>query len=155
MRVPYFLVLMTAMTCAQAQDSISASASQIPSGQSSIVVFRPLDTLAAKSVNVYINGEYLSSLRPGSYAQVVVCPGENRIGVETSDVSNRYEGKREAGRRVSQKPDAVSYFEIDSKNGRVVAIAVDDARAAQQLSAIPNKQNFTISRVSQRPCDLK
>lgn len=64
MRVPYFLVLMTAMTCAQAEDSISASASQIPSGQSSIVVFRPLDTLAAKSVNVYINGEYLSSLRP-------------------------------------------------------------------------------------------
>lgn len=154
-RVSFSVALIAAMSCVQAEDSVPGPTNTIPQGKSAIVVFRPLDSVPAKSVNVYINGEYLSSLRAGTYAEVTVCPGENRISVETSDVRNRYAEKREPGERVQQTSDTVSYFEIDSKNGGLISIPLDDVQAAQRLSAMPQKQRHTISRVSQRSCDLK
>lgn len=124
-------------------------------GKSSIVVLRPLNAVAGDAVNVYVNGEYLSSLRPGSSTQVSVCPGENRVNVGISSVRTTFRDKAAEGQVVSQGANTVRYFAVDAKDGVLVATAVDDARARRLLSAMPKNPPHTISRVTPRACDLK
>lgn len=138
--------------------AVTAIAEEIVSttnGKSSIVVIRPLKAVAGDAVNVYINGEYLSSLRPGSSAQVSVCPGVNRINVAVSDVRTRYREKEEAGQVVTQNANTTRYYAVNMKDGVVVATALDDARAMRYLSEMPRNPPHTISRVTPRACDLK
>lgn len=131
------------------------SVNSLPETLSSIVVFRSDSGAVGKAVNVYVNGEYLSSLQPGAYTQTPVCPGENSVNVGLSDVRNRYIEKSQPGLRVKQHPGVVSYFTIDAKDGVLVASAVDDARAAEIMSGLRRKQHHTISRVTPRACELK
>lgn len=124
-------------------------------GMSSIVVLRPVDAVAGEAINVYVNGEYLSSLRPGSFTQTAVCPGENRISVAESNVRNRYLEKSEAGLATTQQVDFVNFYLIEANGSALVAAPIDQASAFQLLSKMPLKQKHTISRVSTRSCSLK
>lgn len=125
-----------------------------PRGMSSIVVLRPVGAVAGQAINVYVNGEYLGSLRPGAYTQSPVCPGTNRISFAETNVQNQYREKSEAGQAISQNEDTVSFYTIDVQDGVFVATALEEATALQQLSKMPLKQHHTISRVSTRSCAL-
>ena len=133
----------------------SAGISHVSAGTGSIVILRPINAVAGEAINVYINGEYLSSLRPGTFAQVSVCPGDNRLNIAVSDVTTRYAEKTAAGQLVSQNANSISYYKIDSNGGVLVATALNDSSAMQLLSTMPLKQHHTISRVTPRKCNVK
>ena len=155
---PYRLGLLSALVmsltaCVTAGDShLRPLASgqvdaNVPDNAASMVVIREADALPGQAVNVFINGEYLTSLQPGAFRQGPVCVGSNRLTASYTDVSTGYQEKESAGQRVAVQPGQVSYFRVTADaNGQPVLQQLD-ADSGQALAAQQQEQVHTLRRV--------
>ena len=76
---------------------------------SSIVIVRP-SNIQGRAINIFVDGEYISSLLPGAYTQDLVCPGTHRLKIAYTNIKTRYTEKRSTGQRVTFHADKKQLF---------------------------------------------
>lgn len=136
--------------CATGMSSTQASSkavmTQVAEGDSGLVFYRDVNDGAAP-VNIYINGEYLSSLQSGHYAEVVTCAMPQRIGAFVVNTDRAYFAKHNHGVYFDPPKNQISYLRVHvAENGQVALSAIEPQTAQQEVG---NKlQSNTLSRVS-------
>jgi OOP family OmpA-OmpF porin len=123
-----------------------------PQKLSNIVVFRS-EGLGGTAINIYIDGEYQTSLLPGAYTQTTVCPGKHHIKPAYTNIQTRYREKQMKGRNVMLRSGKVYYFQvIDSGKKKLQVKALSQAESKSLFKKYIPKQNHTISRLNKREC---
>ena len=122
-----------------------------PDSFSQIVVVRPKE-IPGKAINIYVDGEYITSLLPGAYIQEIMCPGKHRIQAAYTNVLNRYKEKKKGGKYNLFHKGKAHFYQIVLKNNKLILQSIPDNRAMKVLDHYSKKQSHTISRLDKRKC---
>lgn len=123
-------------------------------GNSSVVIFRPKDSINGPAVNVFIDGEYQASLLPEAYTQAPVCGGIHHMTVAYTNILTRYREKKIIGKKINPQTDQISYYRIVSNSDKSMRLEeVSSEQALKSIKKLSIRQNHTIPRISQRNCD--
>ncbi|MBE2895265.1 OmpA family protein, partial [Spirabiliibacterium falconis] len=118
----------------------------VPEGRSSVVIYRPADAIEGSTINVYINGEYLSSLQPNAYRQETVCSANQRLYAEFTHQDPGYREKAKDGNYYNLPENQVAFFKIVNANGKPALEQVNADVAKEELKHV-KRQNHTLPRV--------
>jgi len=162
LRVLLFSLILLALSfnVASAQDVVEewedfkdTSIQEAEQNLSSIVIFRPKDSINGPAVNIFIDGEYQASLLPDAYTQASVCAGAHHLTVSYTNILTHYKEKEVIGQKVSLQKAKVGYFRIVSFKDRSMKLEELPATQAQEeIKKLTNRQNHTIPRVNKRIC---
>jgi OOP family OmpA-OmpF porin len=132
----------------------SFSPPHLESGRAGLVLYRPHEAVQegnAKPINVFVAGSYVTSLLPGGFTVVSVCPGVVKVAgyalaaEELRAVDSLYV------HRLTAVADQSSYFEI--AQSRVAGdIDLRQTSAKEAASARLQQQSHTIPRLTSLPC---
>ena len=125
--------------------------SNTPQSLSTIIIVRPAD-IQGKAINIFVDGEYVSSLLSNAYTQELVCPGTHRIKVAYTNISTRYKEKRSAGQSVTFNVGKKHFYRIVSAGGKLQLQPLSEQERVTFFKKYPKKQNHTISRLNKKKC---
>jgi len=119
-----------------------------------IVVVRE-DALEGRAINVYVDGEYLTSLLPGAYTAEHICPGKHRIRLAYTNVLTRYKEKDSGGQFFTFPSGSEQFFSIVRSDNTLILkpMTVDETKSVHKNYT--KRQHHTISRISKRKCAQK
>ncbi len=118
---------------------------------SSIVILRPTG-IQGKAINIFVDGEYISSLLPGAYTQELVCPGTHRIKVAYTNIATRYKEKRNAGLRETFNAGKKHFYRIVYVGSKLQLQPLSEQERTTFFTKHPKKQSHTISRFNKKKC---
>ena len=118
---------------------------------STIVIVRPKN-IQGKAINIFVDGEYVSSLLPGAYTQDLVCPGTHRIKTAYTNIATRYKEKKHAGQRVTFNAEKKYFYRIEYVDSKLQLQPLSEQERATLFTKYPKKQNHTISRLNKKKC---
>ena len=116
----------------------------------SAVFIREPGAVQAQAVNIFVNGEYMTSLQDGAFKQQKVCVGGNQLVAHPSDVGTRYLEKERAGQAFSVPAGEVAYFRVAADASGKPVLQQLDAETGQQLASAQKEQMHALSRVEPR-----
>lgn len=137
------------------KDQTQAGAEVPPvTGIASLVLVRPA-TGSAIAVNVFIDGEYATSLLPGAARELAVCAGDRRIALAFTDVGRRYKDK--------DAPESLTIAKlvrgqkqfvevVESASGAEPKAQPISADEAARLTASAKWQNHSLPRIDTSKC---
>jgi OOP family OmpA-OmpF porin len=110
------------------------------------------DSLKGKAINVYIDGEYLTSLLPGAYTIERICPGKHRIRLAYTNILTHYKEKEKGGQFFRFASGDKQFFKIvkTDKGLELKPLSVQQTKNIHHNYT--KKQRHTISRISKRKC---
>jgi hypothetical protein len=162
LRVFLFSLILLALSfnVASAQDVIEewedfkdTSVQQAEQNLSSIVIFRPKDSINGPAVNIFIDGEYQASLLPDAYTQASVCAGAHHLTVSYTNILTHYKEKKVIGQKIVPQKGRVSFFRIISLDDK--SMRLEQLNPKQGIEGIKNltvRQNHTVPRISHPRC---
>ncbi len=118
---------------------------------SEMIVARP-DTVKGQAINVYVDGEYVTSLLPGAYTAELVCPGTHRISLAYTNVLTRYKEKRQGGQYFTFEPKHKYHFRIVQKGKSLTVKPLTSKEIVELRDRYRKKQHHTISRLGKQKC---
>ena len=118
---------------------------------SEMIVARP-DKVKGQAINVYVDGEYVTSLLAGAYTSELVCPGTHRISLAYTNVSSRYKEKRKGGQYFTFEPKRKYHFRIVQAGKSLMIKPLTSQEIEEIQDHYRKKQHHTISRLSKRKC---
>ncbi|MCF6207024.1 MAG: DUF2846 domain-containing protein [Sulfurovum sp.] len=116
-----------------------------------IVIIRP-DSLKGKAINIYIDGEYVSSLLPGAYTEELVCPGRHRVNLAYTNPYTRYQEKRKGGQMVVFMNDKQNVYMLNKTGDTLQFLHYPEKDIPALLKRYDKRQKHTISRLNKRKC---
>ena len=119
--------------------------------RSQIVIVRPKE-LAGQAINIYIDGEYVSSLLPGAYTEEFVCSGKHRVNLAYTNVATRYKEKRTGGQWINFKSNHKQVYSLTKEANRLQFKHYPQNDVSKLLKKYTKKQSHTISRLNKRKC---
>lgn len=127
--------------------AVIESVDMLPLRAAGVLVFRedrPFDTSA---VNVYIDGDYFTSLQKDSYRYVDLCPGRHYIAAAVHHSDPGYYSKLKTDQPFELGKGEVAYLKIaGNTNGQVQFVSVT-AQEAERVLGHLQLQDHTLSRV--------
>lgn len=115
-----------------------------------LVVFYRQDNITAPAVNIYINGDYQTSLLENGFSAIELCADQNFLSTSLS--SNTKGGNRTKGMNFISTSQEITYIKVKQvRNGAPILEFVKPSVATAELSAL-QKQTQTLSRVKQQNC---
>ncbi|MFD1245745.1 OmpA family protein [Paralysiella testudinis] len=128
--------------------STSAQVQPVAENKAGAVFIRPANGLAGEAVNVFVDGQYLASLLPGGYRQLLLCPKDSRLSAAFTNVNTHYKEKQQ-GKLFRLTEGDVSYFEItQDAQGQPSLVQIDQINA-QALLQNAKEQQSGLSRVGE------
>lgn len=115
-----------------------------------LFVYRGQSPEDGSAVNVYINGEYFTSLPKNYYHYIELCPGEQRVEAVYHNRDPAYANKHAAGRDFNLKNKVVNYLRVGADENELPKVVAVNAEDATELFSNLTYQNMTLSRVSQQ-----
>lgn len=105
--------------------------SQVAENDAGLVFFRDNTGSNTEAVNIIINGEYMTSLQPNGFSQIVACGIPQRVGAFVTGTDNQY--LRKAGEAALVKPNKgeVSFFRVSVDGNNQAYLTAVDADAAR------------------------
>ena len=116
-----------------------------------IIFIRP-DNLKGKAINIYVDGEYVSSLLPGAYTEEKVCSGKHYLNLAYTNVYSKYKEKRQKGVSYDFQPHLRQVFILSKENNRLKITPYRGNNVKELLQEYTKKQTHTISRLNKRKC---
>nr|WP_071057723.1 OmpA family protein [Pelistega sp. MC2] len=113
----------------------------------SVVFLREEGSLTGQAVNIFVNGEYLTSLLPGGYKQSIACVGNNRLTSQFTDVRTRYLEKERSGQYFDIPARQVTYFMVVPDASGAATLQPLDAATAKPMINGMKEQAHTLPRV--------
>lgn len=163
----FFISSFTFGSCAYAQETQSKSEAHSPwvldtspgkdqwvteDTRARVVIFRlarDQDTLAAKPLNIFLNGSYHASLLPEHQAVALsLCPGKKELSVVPGDMNDDVKNPLRAVEETPDlEPGTLYFYQVAADDqGKVVTRWVDRDQAKQVLANV-KVQSHTVSRV--------
>jgi OOP family OmpA-OmpF porin len=148
------MVLVTSVVYAQPNDVLNTpyqAVADVANNQAQVVFFRPAENASPESnINIYVDGEYQTSLIPGSYNVFCVKPGAHVLGSWLKD-DPRYQGKQSQQDPVNLEGGKTYYFHsMESSDARPVML---QKNIAAEMLMSTKLQNILLSRASAvSPC---
>jgi len=136
------------------EDFKDTSIQEAEQNLSSIVIFRPKDTINGPAVNIFIDGEYQASLLPDAYTQAPVCPSMHHLSVAYTNILTHYKEKKVIGQKIVPQKGRVSFFRIISLDDK--SMRLEELNSKQGLEGIKKltvRQNHTVPRISSPQCE--
>jgi hypothetical protein len=119
---------------------------------SSIVIYRPSE-VKGRAINVYIDGEYHTSLLPGAYTQAIVCPGIHHVVTAYTNPATRYREKKSRGKRMGLKASDISFYRLTKHASHgLVLVPLNKEEVSSIFSDKSRRQHHTISRLGRKAC---
>lgn len=135
----------------------AAASSQATAGGlavATVVVLREQEAVEGPVVNIFEEGEYLTSLMPGHYRQSAICAGVLRLGAHFTGSSRSYVEKGQGVVEASVAAGEEVYFRVIPGTSGKPALERLSAADAKALMARLQEQKHTLSRVgSNRTCE--
>ena len=128
-----------------------AQEQQVSTRTAQIVIVRP-ENVSGKAINIYIDGEYVSSLLPGAYTEELVCSGRHRVNLAYTNIATRYKEKRTGGDLIDFKSGEKNLYAITKENGKLRFKHYPKQDIPSLLTHYTKRQAHTISRLSKRKC---
>ncbi|KNC17524.1 membrane protein [Pantoea sp. RIT-PI-b] len=132
----------------QAQNNFGQSWRSMPAAaadQVRIVYYRPADAVSNSPANIYVDGEFQTSLLAGGYSTFCLSPGVHSLGSFTNDAPS-YQGKQQQPWRDNLAAGKTYYIRASlDGSGRPLVTSTTDAQ--QQLVGT-RQQTHLLSRAS-------
>lgn len=130
--------------------SDSFGTAELTEKQALAVFYRTAD-FKGDALNIYINGDYHSSLRDKSYTALVVCANRQRISASYS-ISHQF-GNREQGEHyVFPVKNIVFFRAATDSRGNPIFEQIEEKLAREELSRLNGKVQHTIPRSQDNVC---
>lgn len=117
--------------------------------QQGLLVFYREDDVQGNAVNLYINGNYQTSLLENAFTPVVLCAGSQNLSVSFS--SNQGFGNRTEGKVVRLNDRDITYVKLAQQSGKLTFDVVPNYLAKEVVEKL-STQNQTISRLASKAC---
>lgn len=125
-------------------EKANISAEKLGENQSLLVFYREGD-VQGPAANVYVNGNYQTSLLPNAVSPVAVCSAKNLL--TTSFTTNAQFGNRSEGVHYTSPVGEITYVKVAQEaNGKLNFVRVNADEAQQAIAQLP-KESQTLSRV--------
>lgn len=124
----------------------------VPESNAGIVIYRRGGEINGPAANVYINGEYLTSLLAGGFRYTTVCPRGQRLDTEFTGTAydDGYLKKERRGEYVDLPPGSISYFKVvNDGTGKPAIQRVPAETARAELKNLREQVN-TLKRVERQ-----
>ncbi|MGV6988221.1 OmpA family protein [Testudinibacter sp. P80/BLE/0925] len=129
--------------------SVDINTQDIPLGQTQLVFYRQ-QQLNGPAINIYIDGNYQTSLLENGFSAILLCAEPHLVSASFS--SDTMAGNRTEGFKFASPSQQVTYIKIkNSKSGLPRFEFVATETALKDLSAL-NMQSQTLSRVPASRC---
>lgn len=119
----------------------------VGSGWAGAMFYRPAGA-GGPAANIYVNGEYLTSLLPGGYRYAELCPYNQRLASAYTAQDPAYNIKADAGDFYDLPKGYVSFFRVVDGGMGPTLQAVNRATAGQELGLL-REQVHTLPRLEQ------
>ncbi len=130
--------------------AIDTDTSKIPVDRALVIFIREPGQLAGPAVNVFVDGEYLTSLQDGGYKVTSVCAAYGNIVANFTDPKADYYKIRRQTNRQTFQPGSVNFIQfVPGSNGQVQLQRLDDQTARALMPKYLEQVN-TVSRVDQK-----
>ncbi|WP_273778748.1 OmpA family protein [Acinetobacter sp. GSS19] len=130
--------------------AIDADTSKLPVDRALVVFIREPGQISGPAVNVFIDGEYLTSLQDGGYKITSVCAAYGNIVANFTDPKADYYNIRRQKNVQTFKPGSVNFIKfIPGTNGQIQLQHLDE-QTTRDLMPKYLEQINTISRVDQK-----
>ena len=113
----------------------------------SAVFIREPGEVQTQAVNIFVNGEYMTSLQDGAFKQQKEWVGQNTLVAHPSDVGTRYQEKRLNLPKFQVAAGEVAYFRVAAGADGKPVLQQLDAETGQQLARAQKEQMHALSRV--------
>lgn len=124
-------------------ESARISASSLKEGEA-LAVFYRLNDVKGPATNIYVNGDYQTSLLTNSFSPVAVCASNSLFS--GSFVNNQQGGNRTHGMQYSLSANDVAYIRVtEGKNGQLQFTQVDKTVAEKEVAHL-QKASQTLPR---------
>ncbi|MGR3808401.1 OmpA family protein [Pasteurella testudinis] len=111
------------------------------------------EDIDSTAINVFVNGEYLTSLLNNAYKPVVICASNQQLTMAYND--NRKFNDRFAGKKYNFAPQTTHFIKVFQKGDDLDLELLDDESASILMSRIA-QQNHVLPRVERiSSCDIK
>lgn len=133
------------------------SVTPLTKGQARIILYRlPEKQADSQSINIYINGDYHTSLRQNGQSVAEVCPGRNEVSAAINDANLGYAVKHGLAHQALQLDKGQQIFvriQRDETGGaqNLATIYVNPSDAQRDLGGIA-RQSHTLSRLQTPTC---
>lgn len=117
------------------------------SSQSTIIVAHPSDSHADKPINVYIDGEYFTTLRPGTFQGIHLCARTHTLSAAYTSGHTRYNEKNH-GIRYTLLAGQTHYFSLGADENQRPVLQTISTEALRDTLQNTRRQDGPISRVS-------
>lgn len=126
------------------QQPAAVSTDKLGENQSLVVFYREND-IQGPAANVYVNGNYQTSLLPNAFSPIAVCAAKNLF--TSSFTTTAAFGNRTQGVYYTTPVKQITYVKVvQERNGKLTFVEVDSDVAQQVIANLP-KENQTLSRV--------
>ncbi|WP_272522687.1 cell envelope biogenesis protein OmpA [Providencia sp. PROV202] len=99
--------------------NILKESKEVESNKALVSFYRIDNQVEGKTINIFVNKQYLTSLEPNATKQIKLCSGNNNFTAYKTDVSERYNTKLNEIDNKSLEPGKSYAFLVTETNGTV------------------------------------
>ncbi|WP_104490584.1 OmpA family protein [Acinetobacter indicus] len=120
---------------------------ELTAEQSMVVFIRKPEAVKGSAVNIFVEGEYLTSLQAGGYKAIPLCAAPTNLTAAFTDINLNYPSVREQNNTFDLSQSRIHYFSVTSvENGQPILKALT-AQQAQLAMKNTREQVNTLPRV--------
>lgn len=112
--------------------------------KASVYFYRDDQQLDGKTINIFVDKQYLTSLLPGTVKQIELCPGKHSFTAHKTDVPEKYQVKLSTEQLFNINDNEIHYFKlVNNKDGLTFEeiqkslISALDNNVTQQVHTLP------------------
>ncbi|MTC60145.1 cell envelope biogenesis protein OmpA [Providencia rustigianii] len=127
--------------------NILKESNEIDNNKSQISFYRVDNQVEGKTINIFVNKQYLTSLEPNASKQIKVCSGNNNLTAHKTDVTERYNTKlNEEDNNVLEAGKSYSYL-VTETDGKV-SLKLMTEKEVNDFKGKVSTQVHTLPRVN-------
>lgn len=125
----------------------TAITQQVAEGQTMVVFIRESNAVVGPAVNLFVEGEYLTSLQAGGYKAIPLCRGISNLNAAYTDSELNYTKLREQNKPVNLTGSSIHYFAITQAENNQLQLQPLTEQQAQQAIQNTKEQVNTLPRI--------
>lgn len=139
-------------------DSKKITTADLRDDQALAVFYRDVNDVRKDVVNIYVDGDYHTSVFADAFTPVPVCASNVLLATSFGDSAWFAQRNQLKGSHYSVEPKSVAYFKIlsDELGGQAKLVQVDENTANEDLKLLKGSVSHVLSRVNtDDSCDVK
>lgn len=122
--------------------SAAISTQDLAEDHAMVIFIREPNTIAGSAVNIFVEGEYLTSLQSGGYKAVSLCAMPTNITAAYTDIDLNYPSLREQKNAFDLTRSGIHYFSVaQAENNQLHLKPLTEQQAQQAMQTVQEQVN--------------